>query len=277
MKFLVTGATGQLGKEVTRLLTDLNLNFTAYGSSELNILDKVKINKTFKKDQPDMVFHCAAYTAVDKAEDEGKEMNWAVNVQGTGNIAAACKELDATMIYISTDYVFDGNGEAEYAEDDSTNPQNEYGKAKLAGEKSVEQNLEKYYIIRTSWVFGAFGNNFVWTMKKLAETRDELKVVNDQVGRPTWTKTLAEFMLHLAHTKPAYGIYHLSNDQTATWYDFAKEILKDNKIKIDPVTSEEFPQKAVRPNHSVMNLSKAKNTNFDILDWSVALEQMLKN
>lgn len=160
--------------------------------------------------------------------------------------------------------------------DDQTNPLNEYGRTKLLGEQAVQEILEDYYIVRTSWVFGVYGHNFVFTMQKLAETRDQLTIVNDQFGRPTWTRTLAEFMVYLVQEKAPYGIYHLSNDNSCSWYEFAKEILKDNtNVTVSPVTSEEFPQKATRPQYSVMDLSKAKNLGFSIPTWQEALAQML--
>lgn len=276
MNYLVTGGNGQLGKEVVNLLKEKNMKFTSYDSSELDITNKEQVDTILNSDKPDIVLHCAAYTAVDKAEDEGREKNWIVNVEGTRNVAEVCKTINAKFVFISTDYVFDGTYMGEYSEMMETNPKNEYGKAKLAGENVVSELLEEYYIIRTSWVFGEFGNNFVYTMQKLAAERDILNVVNDQVGRPTWTRTLAEFMIYLIEKNQSYGLYHLSNEEETTWYGFAKEILKDTDIVINPVTSVEFPQKAYRPKHSVMNIEKAKNTGFEIIDWKKALKLFLK-
>ena len=161
--------------------------------------------------------------------------------------------------------------------DAETNPKNEYGRTKLAGEQLVQSICSNYYIIRTSWVFGQYGHNFVYTMRRLAETYPILTVVSDQVGRPTWTRTLAEFMVHVMETKPATGIYHLSNDNSCSWYEFACEILKDFDVEVKPVTSEEYPQKAYRPKHSVMDLSKAKATGFAIPTWQEALASFVKN
>lgn len=276
MNYLVTGGNGQLGKEVVKLLKEKNIKFTAYDSSELDITNKEQVYTILNSDKPDVVLHCAAYTAVDKAEDEGKEKNWAVNVEGTRNVAEACKTIEAKLVFISTDYVFDGTYMGEYSEMMETNPKNEYGKAKLAGENIITKVLEKHYIIRTSWVFGEFGNNFVYTMEKLASEHDTLTIVDDQIGRPTWTRTLAKFMIHLVEKNQPYGIYHLSNEGQTSWYGFAKEILKDKKIVLKPVTSEEFPQKAYRPKHSVMNLEKAINTGFNIPEWTNALDTFLK-
>lgn len=275
MKYLITGANGQLGQELQKFLSERQLNFVAFDSHQLDITDKEKVMSIFKQENPDIVFHAAAYTKVDLAEDEGRSQNWQVNVEGTKNIADAVKQYSAKLVAVSTDYVFDGMNLGEYKEDDPVNPQNAYGRAKLAGELAIIESDADAYIVRTSWVFGEFGNNFVYTMQRLAETYPKLTVVNDQMGRPTWTRTLAEFMLHLIETKSEYGIYQLSNDNTATWYEFAQEILKATSVKVMPVTSAEFPQKAYRPEHSVMSLEKAKSTEFEIPTWQDALEEFL--
>lgn len=275
MKYLITGAYGQLGQEVQKLLRERGLTFVAYDSKALDITNREAVMATFKVEQPDVVLHAAAYTKVDLAEDEGRAMNWQVNVTGTKNIADAAKQYGAKLVAVSTDYVFDGLNVGEYRETDPVNPRNAYGRAKLAGELAVTESGAAAYIVRTSWVFGEFGNNFVYTMQRLAESHPKLTVVNDQLGRPTWTRTLAEFMLHLIAVEATYGIYHLSNDETATWFDFAKEILKDTAVEVEPVTSAEFPQKAYRPKHSVMNLEKAKSTGFEILSWRETLKRFL--
>lgn len=275
MKYLITGAHGQLGQEVQKLLRERGLTFVAYDSKALDITNREAVMATFKAEKPDVVLHAAAYTKVDLAEDEGRAMNWQVNVTGIKNIADAAKQYGAKLVAVSTDYVFDGLNVGEYRETDPVNPRNAYGRAKLAGELAVTESGAAAYIVRTSWVFGEFGNNFVYTMQQLAESHPKLTVVNDQLGRPTWTRTLAEFMLHLIAVEATYGIYHLSNDETATWFDFAKEILKDNTVVVEPVTSAEFPQKAYRPKHSVMNLEKAKATGFEIVSWREALNKFL--
>lgn len=272
---LITGSKGQLGKELSGLLNQKKIEFTGIDRNELDITDKKAVDTFFEENSFETVYHCAAYTAVDPAEDEGKELNWKVNVEGTRNIAQAAGKSGATLVYISTDYVFDGKNQEMYEVDHEVNPQNEYGKAKLAGEEAVKEEMTNYYIIRTSWVFGEYGNNFVFTMKRLAESRPKLTVVNDQFGRPTWTKTLAEFMVYATENNVEYGTYHLSNDDSCSWYEFAKEILKDEDVEVDPVDSSQFPQKATRPKYSVMNLSKAKATGFNIPTWKEALNYFL--
>ena len=274
---LITGSNGQLGTELCHLLDERNISYTATDSAEMDITDKDAVDAVFQAVKPTFVFHCAAYTAVDKAEDEGKELDEKINVAGTKNIAEAAEAAGAVLVYISTDYVFDGTNAGEYPVDAETNPKNEYGRTKLAGEQLVQSICSNYYIIRTSWVFGQYGHNFVYTMRRLAETYPTLTVVSDQVGRPTWTRTLAEFMVHVMETKPENGIYHLSNDNSCSWYEFACEILKDFDVEVKPVTSEEYPQKAYRPKHSVMDLSKAKATGFAIPTWQEALASFVKN
>lgn len=274
---LVTGANGQLGTEVCHLLDEKKIEYVGTTTEILDITNQEQVLSFIQELQPSVIYHCAAYTAVDKAEDEGKERNHLVNVEGTRNIALAAKAIDATLVYISTDYVFDGTSEIAYETDDQTNPQTEYGKAKLAGEQIIQELVEKYYIIRTSWVFGQYGVNFVYTMQKLAETRDTLTIVSDQFGRPTWTRTLAEFMNFVIEKQAPYGIYHLSNEESCSWYEFAQEILKDNhQVTILQVSSEEFPQKAKRPKNSVMNLNKSKALGFSIPAWKDATAQFLK-
>lgn len=275
MTILITGSKGQLGMELRKLLDEKGMNYTATDSGEMDITNKTAVDAFFQKVNPTLVFHCAAYTAVDKAEDEGKDLNEKVNAIGTKTIAEAAEAHGAVMVYISTDYVFDGNNSKEYTEIDQANPQNEYGRMKYEGEQWVQNICSKYYIIRTSWVFGEFGNNFVYTMLRLAKTHPVLTVVDDQIGRPTWTRTLAAFMLHLLDTDAVFGLYHLSNDGSCSWYEFACEILKDYDVEVKPVSSAEYPQKAYRPKHSIMDLSKAKETGFQIPTWKEALSQFI--
>ena len=275
MTILITGSKGQLGMELRKLLDEKGMNYTATDSGEMDITNQAAVDAFFQKVNPTLVFHCAAYTAVDKAEDEGKDLNEKVNAIGTKIVAEAAEANGAVMVYISTDYVFDGNNSKEYTETDQANPQNEYGRMKYEGEQWVRSLCSKFYIIRTSWVFGEFGNNFVYTMLRLGKTHPILTVVDDQFGRPTWTRTLAAFMLHLLDTNAAYGVYHLSNDGSCSWYEFAREILKNHNVEVKPVTSAEYPQKAYRPKHSIMDLSKAKATGFQIPTWEEALSQFV--
>ena len=273
---LLTGGNGQLGTELRHLLDEQKLEYVSTDSNEMDITDAEQTMSFITDLKPEVIYHCAAYTAVDKAEDEGKELDERINVDGTRNVALAAKKVGATLVYISTDYVFDGTKKEDmYKIDDQTNPQNEYGRTKLLGEQIVQEIMDNYYIIRTSWVFGQYGHNFVFTMQRLAETNKQLTVVDDQFGRPTWTRTLAEFMTFVIKEKVPYGVYHLSNDNSCSWYEFAKEILKDKPVEVLPVDSSKFPQKAIRPKYSVMDLDKTKALGFNIPTWQEALVAML--
>ena len=275
MKILITGGNGQLGQEMQHLLDQRGItDYEAADVEKLDITDEASVEAYFAENKPEVVYHCAAYTAVDKAEGEGKAVNEAVNATGTEIVAKACAKYDALLVYISTDYVFDGSRtEGEYMPDDPTGPRNEYGRTKLLGEQAVKKYCQKYYIVRTAWVYGKYGHNFVYTMLNLAKTHDKLTVVSDQVGRPTWTKTLAEFITYLVDNKIAYGIYHCSNDGTCSWYEFAKEILKDKDVEVLPVSSDEYPTAAFRPHYSVMHL--AKETGFEFPMWQDALHEFM--
>ncbi|HEL0579184.1 TPA: dTDP-4-dehydrorhamnose reductase [Streptococcus equi subsp. zooepidemicus] len=277
---LITGSNGQLGTELRYLLDERSVDYVAVDVAEMDITNATKVEEVFAQVKPSLVYHCAAYTAVDAAEEEGKALNEAINVAGTEHIAKACERYGATLIYISTDYVFDGKKPAgqEWLETDTPDPQTEYGRAKRLGEQAVERYTKQFYIIRTAWVFGHYGKNFVFTMQNLAKTHSRLTVVNDQHGRPTWTRTLAEFMCYLADNRKPYGYYHLSNDakEDTTWYDFAREILKETAVEVVPVDSSAFPAKAKRPFNSTMNLDKAKATGFVIPTWQEALEAFYK-
>jgi dTDP-4-dehydrorhamnose reductase len=290
---LITGSKGQLGLTFSKLLDESGENYVAtdaFADATLDdfvshhipntevavdITDADAVNRLFSVVKPNVVLHCAAYTKVDDAEDVGKELNENVNVKGTANIANACKNHNSVLVYFSTDYVFNGKQRREYLETDAPDPINAYGRAKYEGEKIIQERLNRYYIIRTSWLFSEYGVNFVHTMQKLVKTNKTIKVVNDQVGRPTYAKTLAEFALYAIKREVLFGIYHLSNAGTATWFDFAKEILHNFDVKVLPTTSEHFPQKAKRPAYSVFNLDKAKRTGFAIPTWQNALHNML--
>ncbi|MFK4943270.1 dTDP-4-dehydrorhamnose reductase [Lactococcus garvieae] len=278
---LITGGNGQLGTELRHLLDERDVKYFAADVNELDITDKTAVDAFFDKNKPELVYHCAAYTAVDKAEDEGKALNEKINVEGTRNVANAAARVGATLVYISTDYVFNGDlpvGQ-EWEVDAPADPQSEYGRTKRLGELAVEESGVKFYTIRTAWVFGNYGHNFVFTMQNLAKTHDTLTVVNDQHGRPTWTRTLAEFMVYLVDNDVNFGYYHLTNDaatdEDVTWFDFATEILKDTDTKVTPVDSSAFPAKAKRPFNSTMGLEKTKATGFKIPSWQDALAQMV--
>lgn len=273
---LITGANGQLGSDLVHLLDEKGAKYKAVTIDDMDITKADEVEKVFEQIQPDVVYHCAAYTDVDMAEDEGRDLNYLVNVLGTVNIANAAEKYGAKLVYISTDYVFNGRkpkGEKWHV-DDFQDPRNEYGRAKFLGEEVVKQICSKFYIVRTSWVFGRYGKNFVFTMQNLAKTHKTISVVNDQFGRPTWARTLAEFIVFLIENNPAYGIYHLSNDseEGISWYEFAKEILKDADVEVLPVNSDEFSTKAKRPENSTMDLEKTKATGFIIPTWKEALE-----
>lgn len=279
---LITGGNGQLGTELRHLLDERGVSYTAADVNELDITDKNAVETFFDQHKPEIVYHCAAYTAVDKAEDEGATLNTEINVDGTRNIAQSASKIGAIVIYISTDYVFSGNknlGE-EWEVDDIPHPQSNYGIAKLAGEEEVRHSGAPHYIVRTSWAFGSYGNNFVFTMQRLAKNNKVISVVDDQHGRPTWTRTLAEFMTYIVDNHAEYGTYHLTNDtdpgEDVTWYDFAKKILKGNEVKIHHINSTSLESKARRPYNSVLSLTKAKQLGFKIPKWQDALAEMLK-
>lgn len=275
MKILITGGNGQLGQELQHLFQERRVAYEAADVQELDITNQDQVDAYFSKHRPDVVYHCAAYTAVDKAEGEGKKANEMVNAVGTEIIAKACQKYAALLVYISTDYVFDGTRTSgEYLPDDPKGPRNEYGRTKLLGEQAVQKYCSKYYLVRTAWVYGQWGHNFVYTMLNLAKTHDKLTVVADQVGRPTWTRTLAEFITYLVATKQPYGVYQCSNDGKCSWYEFAKEILKDKPVKVLPVSSDQYPTAAFRPHYSVMHL--AKETGFKFPMWQDALQQFMQ-
>jgi dTDP-4-dehydrorhamnose reductase len=253
-KVLITGAKGQLGSDVVLCLQDLGYEVCGYGSQELDITDFEQVTKIYSKIKPDIVIHAAAYTKVDLAESE-PEKAFLINAYGTRNIAVASEAIGAKLVYVSTDYVFNGQGSAPYNEFDSTSPLGVYGKSKLAGEQFIRDFSSKFFIIRTSWVYGLHGVNFVKTILKLAEDHDDLNVVYDQIGSPTYTVDLAKFIGQLIETN-LYGIYHASNTGSCSWYEFAKAIFEEaglSNIIVNPVTTADFPRPAPRPSYSVMD------------------------
>lgn len=276
MKVLVTGVRGQLGYDVVNELKKRNHEAVGVDINEMDITDSDSVERVITKEKPDAVIHCAAYTAVDAAE-ENKELCMRVNAEGTENIAKACKKIDAKMIYISTDYVFGGEGERPWEPEDERAPLNVYGLSKYEGELAVEKYLEKYFIVRIAWVFGVNGNNFIKTMLKLGKTKDEISVVNDQIGSPTYTYDLARLLVDMAESNK-YGKYHATNEGLCTWYEFACEIFKQANIevKVKPVTSDMFPSKAKRPHNSRMEKIKLDENGFTRLpDWKDALSRYL--
>lgn len=276
MKVLVTGTKGQLGYDVVNELEKRGHTAVAVDIEEMDITDAVSVERVITEAEVEAVIHCAAYTAVDAAEDN-VEICRRVNAEGTKNIAKVCKKLDLKMIYISTDYVFDGEGERPWEPDDERYPLNVYGQTKYEGELAVEKYLEKYFIVRIAWVFGVNGKNFIKTMLKLSETHEELNVVDDQVGSPTYTYDLAVLLVDMVESDK-YGRYHATNEGLCTWYEFAKEIFRQAgvEVKVNPVTSDMFPAKAKRPKNSRMSKEKLDANGFHRLPtWQDALERYL--
>lgn len=283
MKVLVTGASGQLGMDVVAQLKYSGHEIIATDRDTLDITDAAACQLFLKQYIPDAVIHCAAYTAVDRAEEE-IEPAYAINAAGTRNMVVASECVGAGFCYISTDYVFDGRSDSAYHEYDNTNPQSIYGKSKRAGEQLVQTLSSRYFIVRTSWVFGLHGHNFVKTMLRLGQERDEIKVVHDQKGSPTYTADLAGFLIQLIGTEQ-YGIYHVTNTNTCTWYEFASEIFaqaaemlnRPLKARLLPCTTEEFPLPAPRPANSVMEHLSLRNSGFkDLRSWQEGLQDFLQ-
>lgn len=277
MRILVTGASGQLGYDVERELERRGIEHLGTSSRELDITDREAVEHLMQSYRPDAVIHCAAYTKVDLAEDE-PERCWAVNADGTRNLAAACREIGAKLLYISTDYVFPGTGERSYETGDPTGPVNTYGRSKLAGELAVQSLLEKYFIVRISWVFGKNGNNFVKTMLRLAETKAELSVVCDQIGSPTYTADLAPLLCDMVQTE-WYGVYHATNEGTCAWSEFAEAIfeLAGRQVVVHPIPTSAYPTRAVRPLNSRMSKECLHSNGFQELpEWKNALARYLK-
>lgn len=277
MKVLVTGVKGQLGFDVVNELEKRGMEAVGVDIEEMDITDAESVHRVITNAAPDAVIHCAAYTAVDAAEDN-VELCRRVNADGTKNIAVVCKELDIKMIYISTDYVFDGQGERFWEPDDERHPLNVYGQTKYEGELAVQETLEKYFIVRIAWVFGVNGKNFIKTMLRLAETNKRLTVVNDQYGSPTYTYDLARLLVDMVLTEK-YGIYHATNEGICTWYEFACEIFKQAGIDMEvaPVSAAEYPAKAKRPENSRMSKDKLSENGFEKLpSWQDALKRYLE-
>ena len=285
MRVLVTGVKGQLGHDVMNELAKRNHTGIGVDIEEMDITDAASVERVIKESNVEAVIHCAAWTAVDLAEDEDKiDKVRQVNANGTENIAKVCAELDLKMIYISTDYVFDGQGTRPWEPDDERHPLNVYGQTKYEGELAVEKYLTKYYIVRIAWVFGVNGKNFIKTMLNLGKTHDQLTVVDDQIGSPTYTYDLARLLVDMVETDK-YGRYHATNEGLCSWYEFACEIFRQaakinpvyEKVHVTPVDSSKYPAKAKRPSNSRMSKEKLTENGFERLpSWQDELERYLK-
>ncbi|MEX0719520.1 MAG: dTDP-4-dehydrorhamnose reductase [Balneolaceae bacterium] len=283
MRFLITGGSGQLGREWSDFLADAGADFEALSSSELDITSQKKVEKKLASVKPDVLINCAAYTNVDQSEDE-PEKAFLVNAKAVELLADECASREIKLLHYSTDYIFSGSEadhqmlEHGYPETHPTNPVNIYGASKLAGEKAVQNSGCDYLLIRVSWLCGQYGNNFVKTMLRLAEERDELKVVNDQFGSPTFAYNVVENSFQLLKDKKS-GIFNLSSLGKITWYDFAKEIFhqKKKKMMVHPVSSSQFPTKATRPSFSLLSTKKIANIpGASIIEWKTGLTELLK-
>ena len=269
MKILVTGADGMLGQDLCPILEDCGHEVIETDLPEIDITKPDVILDVLSSEKPDAVIHCAAYTNVDKAEEDIESARL-INKTGTKNVAEVCAKLDIPIVYISTDYVFDGKSNVPYLPNSLKNPINNYGLTKSEGEDEVRKLCEKYYIVRTSWLYGHHGKNFVETMLLLAN-KDELKVVDDQTGCPTWTVELSNGIAKILEENKPYGIYHVCGSGSTTWYGFAKQIFEFSKLNVNllPCKTEEFPRPAARPHYSVMNNDKICR------DWKLALKDYL--
>ena len=278
MKVLVTGVKGQLGFDVVRELEKRGHTAVGVDIDEMDITDAAAVERVLTETQPEAVIHCSAFTAVDRAEDE-TELCRRVNVEGTKNIAKICKKLDCRMLYLSTDYIFSGDGERPWEPDDEASPLNAYGQSQYDGELALKKYVEKYFIVRISWVFGINGNNFIKTMLRLGRENGAVKVVDDQIGSPTYTYDLSRLLVDMIESD-RYGAYHATNEGICSWYEFAKEIFRAagmNDVSVTPVKSGEFPVKAKRPKNSRMSKEKLVANGFTLLPaWQDAVARYMK-
>lgn len=277
MRVLVTGVKGQLGHDVMDELAAKGIEGIGVDVEEMDITDAGACQRVIKEAKPDAVIHCAAYTAVDAAEDNAALCR-RINGEGTRNVAQACKEADTKLMYISTDYVFDGQGTRPWEPDDERHPLNVYGQTKYEGELAVEELSDKYFIVRIAWVFGVAGKNFIKTMLRLGKERGAVSVVDDQIGSPTYTYDLARLLVDMIQTDK-YGRYHATNEGLCSWYEFAKEIFRQAgmDVPVTPVSSDAFPAKATRPSNSRLNKDKLSENGFERLPaWQDALGRFLK-
>ncbi|MDD3453502.1 MAG: dTDP-4-dehydrorhamnose reductase [Bacilli bacterium] len=276
-RYLVTGYNGQLGFDIVKELNNQGIyDILALDINDMDITDARIVNKIFEEYQPEYVLHCAAYTNVDQAEDV-KDLCYKINVTGTKNIVEASRRINAKLTYISTDYVFDGKKEGLYETSDEINPLSVYGKTKYLGEQEVRK-YDNHFIVRISWVFGINGKNFVKTMLNLAETKDELNIVSDQIGSPTYTVDLAKLLVKMQNTEK-YGTYHATNDGFCNWAEFAEYIFKSNNknVKVNYIPASSYPTKAIRPNNSKLSKQSLLDNDFDLLpDWHDAVDRYNK-
>lgn len=277
MKALVTGANGQLGYDVVKELQKQNIECYGATRKDFDIIDFKATENFIINYMPDAIIHCAAYTAVDKAEDE-QGLCHLVNTSATENIAEICKKINTKLLYISTDYVFNGTKDGFYEVDDETNPINVYGKSKLLGEEAVQKILKKYFIVRISWVFGKHGNNFVKTMMRLGKELKEINVVSDQYGSPTYTADLSSLLVEMIKTEK-YGIYHATNEGVCSWAEFAEEIFKIAKmdVNVNYITTAEYRTRAKRPLNSKLSKKRIKENFYELPNWKSSLQTFIKN
>lgn len=285
MVVLVTGANGQLGQSLRHIAPHYpDIEFVFCDSLQLNITQRAQIESVFNQYQPEFCINTAAYTAVDKAESEPEKAH-AINVVGAQNLAEVCQEKGTVLLHVSTDFVFDGTQKTPYTEDDLPNPTGVYGQTKWEGEQAIARATSRYFIVRTAWVYSQFGANFMKTMLRLADERDALRVVSDQVGSPTNAVDLAEVLVAMVryasqHEHPTFGIYHFSNEGQCSWYDFATAILKYSQrtTPVFPIPTTDFPTPAKRPAYSVLRKEKIKRLlGIEILDWEQRLSQLLSS
>lgn len=275
---IVTGAKGQLGGDVCRELEKRGLPFEGIDVAELDITDEKAAADFFAQRKASALIHCAAYVAVDKAEDES-EICFRVNEKGTEILAKECKKHGIKMLYVSTDYVFSGDGDTPFKPEDSKKPLGVYGMSKLRGEEAVRKHLDRYFIVRTSWVFGEKNTNFIATMLRLSETRSEISVVCDQIGSPTYANDLAVLLCDMI-VSDKFGVYHGTNEGFCSWNELAEKTFEaaDKKVTVKPVTSEEYPTRAVRPKNSRLSKECLTENGFNRLPpWEDAVERYLKN
>lgn len=276
MRVLITGAEGQLGHDVAEVLKQHDIDFYGADRHNMDITDASMVKKVFEAYKPHVVVHCAAYTAVDLAESQ-RETCYDINVLGTRNLAESCRQFGATMVYISTDYIFNGMGETPFHAEDQPDPVNYYGETKYQGELEVKKALSQHFILRISWVFGNHGNNFVKTMLRLGRTRDELSVVSDQVGSPTYTPDVANMILAMIRSDK-YGTYQMTNKGYCSWAEFASAIFEKAGIpcQVKPILTADYPTAAKRPLNSRMETAKTFEVfGLEQRDWREALDEYL--